>query len=193
MRLRSKGILKFAKGLKKCNVHIPGIYESRLMGTSFALCRYNKSSCDFGSHRDYCDFEEMVEDISIFAVRLMTMLFYLFWRIYAVYNLTEGIDVDETNSRVEQYKKDNADVIISQQTKWQEDMRSQEAAIQDEKRQLEQLQQSMQVTVVLSVCSKSILPNIQETNEYGRKLKRDLINQTNQVMLGVSFCLHVNS
>ena len=65
--------------------------------------------------------------------------------IATVYNLTKSIDLDETNAKVEKYKKENEDLIISQQTKRQDDAKHQQANIQNEKRQMELLQMNLKV------------------------------------------------
>jgi CDK-activating kinase assembly factor MAT1 len=52
---------------------------------------YNKKEEDFPTLREYNDYLEEVEDI--------------------IYNLSNGIEVEATKRRVEQYKKDNADAI----------------------------------------------------------------------------------
>lgn len=58
---------------------------------------YNKKEEDFGSLREYNDYLEEIETI--------------------VYNLTNNIEVVSTNKRIEQYKKDNKDVIIKNKAK----------------------------------------------------------------------------
>lgn len=62
-----------------------------------------------------------------------------------VYNLTESIDLEATNAKVEKYKKENEELIISQQTKRQDDAKNQQANIQNEKRQMELLQMNLKV------------------------------------------------
>ncbi|XP_071383880.1 CDK-activating kinase assembly factor MAT1 isoform X1 [Centroberyx affinis] len=52
---------------------------------------YNKRDFDFPSLRDYNDYLEQVEDI--------------------VYNLTNNVDVENTKQRMEQYQRENRDVI----------------------------------------------------------------------------------
>ncbi|XP_077586937.1 CDK-activating kinase assembly factor MAT1 [Stigmatopora nigra] len=58
---------------------------------------YNKRACDFPSLREYNDFLEQVEDV--------------------VFNLTNNIDVDDTKLRMEQYQRDNKDLIHKNKTK----------------------------------------------------------------------------
>uniref|UniRef100_A0A3P9KKI3 CDK-activating kinase assembly factor MAT1 n=4 Tax=Oryzias TaxID=8089 RepID=A0A3P9KKI3_ORYLA len=52
---------------------------------------YNKRECDFQSLREYNDYLEQVEDI--------------------VYNLTNNVEVESTKLRMEQYQRENKDVI----------------------------------------------------------------------------------
>lgn len=66
--------------------------------------------------------------------------------IISVYNLTESIDVDETNRRVEEYKKQNADLIVAQRTKQLEQMRNQQSSIEMEKKSIESSLLDMQVS-----------------------------------------------
>lgn len=53
---------------------------------------FNKKEDDFSSLEEYNDYLEEVEDI--------------------IYNLVNGIDTVETNRRIDQYKKENKDIII---------------------------------------------------------------------------------
>lgn len=58
---------------------------------------YNKKEEDFGSLREYNDYLEEIETI--------------------VYNLTNNIDIVNTNKRIEQYKKDNKEIIMKNKVK----------------------------------------------------------------------------
>ncbi|KAL4716776.1 hypothetical protein ACJJTC_001932 [Scirpophaga incertulas] len=58
---------------------------------------YNKKEEDFSSLRDYNDYLEEIETI--------------------IYNLTNNIDVVATNKRIEQYKKDNKELIMKNKAK----------------------------------------------------------------------------
>ena len=88
----------------------------------------------------------MVEDISKFLFPSRHLNYSIIWTILCVvYSLSESIDVDETNLKVEQYKKDNAELIIAQQTKFQEEVRNQQTSIVNQKRQMEQAKLSLQV------------------------------------------------
>ncbi|KAG6456224.1 CDK-activating kinase assembly factor MAT1 [Manduca sexta] len=58
---------------------------------------YNKKEEDFATLRDYNDYLEEIETI--------------------VYNLTNNIDVVETNKRIEQYKKENKELIMKNKAK----------------------------------------------------------------------------
>lgn len=78
---------------------------------------------------------------------MITNAYALLYVFIVVYNLTESIDIDETNTRVEEYKKLNADTIIAQQTKYQEEKQTQQSNIQNEKRQMELAQMNLQVCI----------------------------------------------
>lgn len=58
---------------------------------------YNKKEEDFATLREYNDYLEEIETI--------------------VYNLTHNIDVVGTNKRIEQYKKDNKEIISKNKAK----------------------------------------------------------------------------
>uniref|UniRef100_A0A2A4J761 CDK-activating kinase assembly factor MAT1 n=1 Tax=Heliothis virescens TaxID=7102 RepID=A0A2A4J761_HELVI len=58
---------------------------------------YNKKEEDFASLREYNDYLEEIETI--------------------VYNLTNNIDIVGTNKRIEQYKKDNKEIIMKNKAK----------------------------------------------------------------------------
>ncbi|XP_004923452.1 CDK-activating kinase assembly factor MAT1 [Bombyx mori] len=58
---------------------------------------YNKKEEDFNSLREYNDYLEEIETI--------------------VYNLTNNIDIVETNKRIEQYKKENKELIMKNKAK----------------------------------------------------------------------------
>ncbi|CAH0598271.1 unnamed protein product [Chrysodeixis includens] len=58
---------------------------------------YNKKEEDFSSLREYNDYLEEIETI--------------------VYNLTNNIDIVGTNKRIEQYKKDNKEIIMKNKAK----------------------------------------------------------------------------
>lgn len=58
---------------------------------------FNKKEEDFESLRDYNDYLEDVETI--------------------IYNLANNIDVIETNKKIEQYKRDNKDLILKNKTR----------------------------------------------------------------------------
>lgn len=58
---------------------------------------YNKKEEDFATLREYNDYLEEIETI--------------------IYNLTNNIDVVNTNKRIEQYKKDNKEIIMKNKVK----------------------------------------------------------------------------
>lgn len=58
---------------------------------------YNKKEEDFATLREYNDYLEEIETI--------------------IYNLTNNIDVVGTNKRIEQYKKDNKELIMKNKAK----------------------------------------------------------------------------
>lgn len=58
---------------------------------------YNKKEEDFATLREYNDYLEEIETI--------------------VYNLTNNIDIVGTNKRIEQYKKDNKEIIMKNKAK----------------------------------------------------------------------------
>lgn len=58
---------------------------------------FNKKEEDFATLREYNDYLEEIETI--------------------VYNLTNNIDIVGTNKRIEQYKKDNKDIIMKNKVK----------------------------------------------------------------------------
>ena len=87
---------------------------------------YNKTSADFDCHKDYCDYEEMVEDI--------------------IYNLVNDIDLTETKRRISEYKSQNRDSIVLHQTRRIEDMQMQSENVILERRKIEMLQMEMKVS-----------------------------------------------
>lgn len=58
---------------------------------------YNKKEEDFATLREYNDYLEEIETI--------------------IYNLTNNIDIVGTNKRIEQYKKDNKELILKNKVK----------------------------------------------------------------------------
>ncbi len=57
---------------------------------------FNKKEEDFGTLREYNDYLEMVEDI--------------------IFNLSNNVDVEETNSRIAKYKEKNREQIVKVKT-----------------------------------------------------------------------------
>ena len=62
---------------------------------------FNKLQEDFDSLREYNDYLEMVEDI--------------------IFNLTNNIDILETNKKIQQYKEDNKDNIMKNRSRLSQD------------------------------------------------------------------------
>ena len=63
-----------------------------------SLCRdFNKQAEDFGSLKDYNDYLEMVEDV--------------------IYNLSNNIDIIETNKTIQTYKEANKEQILKNRIK----------------------------------------------------------------------------
>lgn len=58
---------------------------------------YNKKEEDFSTLKEYNDYLEEIETI--------------------VYNLTNNIDIVGTNKKIEQYKRDNKDIIMKNKTR----------------------------------------------------------------------------
>lgn len=58
---------------------------------------YNKKEEDFATLREYNDYLEEIETI--------------------VFNLTNNIDIVNTNKRIEQYKRDNREIIMKNKAK----------------------------------------------------------------------------
>ncbi|XP_058445640.1 CDK-activating kinase assembly factor MAT1 [Malaya genurostris] len=79
---------------------------------------FNKKEDDFSSLDEYNDYLEMIEEI--------------------VFNLCNNIDIINTNKRIEQYKKDNRDLILKNKTKLSKDEIELEQLIEIEKEQSEQ-------------------------------------------------------
>lgn len=79
---------------------------------------FNKKEEDFDSLREYNDYLEEVETI--------------------IYNLSNDIDVVNTNKRIEQYKRDNKDFIMKNKNKLGRDEYELEEILEFEKQQEEQ-------------------------------------------------------
>lgn len=112
---------------------------------------YNKRDFDFPSLREYNDYLEQVEDI--------------------VFNLTNNIDVENTKQRMEQYQKENRDVIQRNKAKLTREQEELEElllleqqgneqrrleALQDEQRQLQAKRKNKQA--LLDELEQSQLP-----------------------------------
>merc|ERR1711915_713893 len=62
---------------------------------------FNKQEEDFESLREYNDYLEMVEDI--------------------IFNLTNNLDILETNKKIQQYKEENKDNIVKNRSRLSKD------------------------------------------------------------------------
>lgn len=78
---------------------------------------YNKKEEDFTTLREYNDYLEEVETI--------------------IYNLVNNIDIVNTNKKIEQYKKDNKDIIVKNKSKIGRDEYELEELLELEKQQEE--------------------------------------------------------
>ena len=87
-------------------------------------CSYNKSRADFPGLKEWGDYEEQREDISETSASLPSALQTFFWPLMvllnfqvlcAVYNLSQGLDVEATQKKVEEYEKANSDEILRNQ------------------------------------------------------------------------------
>ena len=79
---------------------------------------FNKKEEDFATKREYDDYLEEVEDI--------------------IYNLSNNIDVIETNKKIEQYKKENKEQILKNKTKLGKKENELEELLEQEKLEKEQ-------------------------------------------------------
>ncbi|PSN37594.1 CDK-activating kinase assembly factor MAT1 [Blattella germanica] len=78
---------------------------------------YNKKEEDFNSLREYNDYLEEIEEI--------------------IFNLSNNIDVLATNKRIEQYKRDNREVILKNKSKIGREELELEELLEEEKHQEE--------------------------------------------------------
>ncbi|XP_058820194.1 CDK-activating kinase assembly factor MAT1 [Topomyia yanbarensis] len=79
---------------------------------------FNKKEDDFNSLDEFNNYLEMIEEI--------------------VFNLCNNIDIINTNKRIEQYKKENRDIILKNKTKLSKDELELEQLIEIEKEESEQ-------------------------------------------------------
>lgn len=102
---------------------------------SFVPHSYNKKEEDFPTLREYNDYLEEIENIGescpsginkylsffdrchLFIEYLMQSFFFIYFFSFAVFNLTNGIDVEETKRKVELYKKENQEFIRRNRSK----------------------------------------------------------------------------
>lgn len=103
--------------LRRCNFRVQ-LFEDPMVEKEVDIRRrvlrdFNKKEEDFNSLREYNDYLEEVESI--------------------VYNLSNNIDIIGTNKKIEQYKKDNRDVILKNKSKISRDELELERLIEMEK------------------------------------------------------------
>ncbi|KAK2709359.1 CDK-activating kinase assembly factor MAT1-like isoform X3 [Artemia franciscana] len=77
---------------------------------------FNKHREDFGSLREYNDYLEMVEDI--------------------ICNLVNGVDIIETNKKIENYKKENKDLIMKNRNRPSEEEQELTALVEEERKKI---------------------------------------------------------
>lgn len=85
---------------------------------------FNKKEEDFATQREYDDYLEEIEDI--------------------IYNLSNNIDVMETNKRIEQYKRENKEQILKNKTKLGKRENELEELLELEKMEQEERKQEIQ-------------------------------------------------
>lgn len=83
---------------------------------------YNKREFDFPTLKEYNDYLEQMEDIGEILLSINLFIYYYFFKIFfqsfylclcvcPVYNLTNNSDVEKTKQMMEQYQRENRDVI----------------------------------------------------------------------------------
>ncbi|MED6250929.1 CDK-activating kinase assembly factor MAT1 [Ataeniobius toweri] len=109
---------------------------------------YNKREFNFSSLRDYNDYLEQVEDI--------------------VYNLTNNIDVENTKLRMEQYQRENKDIIQRNKAKLtREQEELEELLLQEqqsnEQRRLEVLQEEQRQLQAKRKSKQALLDELEQS------------------------------
>ncbi|ETN62227.1 CDK-activating kinase assembly factor MAT1 [Anopheles darlingi] len=89
---------------------------------------FNKKEDDFATVDEYNDYLEMIEEI--------------------VFNLCNNIDIINTNKRIEQFKRDNREVILKNKTKLSKDELELEQIVEVEKEQFEQRRKELAIIEV---------------------------------------------
>ncbi|XP_014236476.1 CDK-activating kinase assembly factor MAT1 [Trichogramma pretiosum] len=129
--------LLFLKGSGSCpDCHIPlrrvnfrvQLYEDAAVEKEVDIRKrilrdFNKKEEDFATQREYDDYLEEVEDI--------------------IFNLSNNIDVVETNKRIEQYKRENKELIQKNKHKWGKKENELEELLEQEKLEQEEKRQEM--------------------------------------------------
>jgi hypothetical protein len=133
------------------------------------LFRFNKSLNDFPSLKEYCDYQEMTEDI--------------------IFNLLHGIDEEETEARIELYQTENMQLIRERQSQLAEEERRIEMQIKREQEEAANLAQQIQVK----------LPSVSNIKlslgkRFDRETKGSIVEETNfgsddGSMFSTSLCL----
>ncbi|XP_024122199.1 CDK-activating kinase assembly factor MAT1 [Oryzias melastigma] len=109
---------------------------------------YNKRECDFQSLREYNDYLEQVEDI--------------------VYNLTNNVDVENTKLRMEQYQRENKDVIQRNKAKLTREQEELEELLlleqqSNEQRRLEVLQEEQRQLQAKRKSKQALLDELEQS------------------------------
>ncbi|XP_054909389.1 CDK-activating kinase assembly factor MAT1 isoform X1 [Poeciliopsis prolifica] len=109
---------------------------------------YNKREFDFPSLRDYNDYLEQVEDI--------------------VYNLTNNIDVENTKGRMEQYQRENKDIIQRNKAKLTREQEELEELLlleqqSNEQRRLEVLQEEQRQLQAKRKSKQALLDDLEQS------------------------------
>ena len=105
---------------------------------------YNKTESDFPTLRSYNDYLEEIETI--------------------VYNLTNGIDVEETKEKIEAYRKENQALILKNRVRQQRE----EQAIKDE---LEREKMELELR------SKRAFAEVEEADRERKRQKQSIISE----------------
>ncbi|XP_007576270.1 CDK-activating kinase assembly factor MAT1, partial [Poecilia formosa] len=109
---------------------------------------YNKREFDFPSLRDYNDYLEQVEDI--------------------VYNLTNNVDVENTKGRMEQYQRENKDIIQRNKAKLTREQEELEELLlleqqSNEQRRLEVLQEEQRQLQAKRKSKQTLLDELEQS------------------------------
>ncbi|MBN3307731.1 MAT1 factor, partial [Amia calva] len=109
---------------------------------------YNKRERDFPSLREYNDYLELVEEI--------------------IYNLTNNVDVENTKQAMEQYQRENKDVIQRNKVKLTREQEELEELLlleqqENEQRRLEQLQEEQRQLLAKKKSKQALLDQLESS------------------------------